>query len=140
PARPLRLAPPLGTPLHRRLLLSAPPPPPAPRLRCHSVRRPHLHPRRPWRLRTPRPLHPHPWVRASRPPPRPVPPAPWERLRQYRFRLRAPSATPSLRPPLLVRYAANPPAVAIRCSWPAASLRPSTPSPTSTSASSGSPR
>ena len=73
---------------------------------------------------------------ASRPPPRPVRPVLWERLRQYRFRPRAPSATQQSPPRPPEHCAANPPA-AILCRWPVASVPPSTPSPTSTSASSG---
>jgi hypothetical protein len=74
---------------------------------------------------------------ASPPPPRPVQQALWERLRQYRFRPHAPSATqlPPPRPP--VHCAVSPAAAVIRCSWPVVSVPPSTPSPTWTSASSG---
>ena len=127
-----------GTPLlrHPRSAL-----PQAPALRllrpCHSDRRPHLHPQHLLRLPARRPRRPHRSDPASPPPPRPVQQALWERLRQYRFRPHAPSATqlPPPRPP--VHCAVSPPAAVIRCSWPVASVPPSTPSPTWTSASSG---
>ena len=127
-----------GTPLlrHPRSAL-----PQAPALRllrpCHSDRRPHLHPQHLLRLPARRPRRPHRSDPASPPPPRPVQQALWERLRQYRFRPHAPSATqlPPPRPP--VHCAGSPPAAVIRCSWPVASVPPSTPSPTWTSASSG---
>ena len=115
--------------------------PQAPALRllrpCHSDRRPHLHPQHLLRLPARRPRRPHRSDPASPPPPRPVQQALWERLRQYRFRPHAPSATqlPPPRPP--VHCAGSPPAAVIRCSWPVASVPPSTPSPTWTSASSG---
>ena len=127
-----------GTPLlrHPRSAL-----PQAPALRllrpCHSDRRPHLHPQHLLRLPARRPRRPHRSDPASPPPPRPVQQALWERLRQYRFRPLAPSATqlPPPRPP--VHCAGSPPAAMIRCSWPVALVPPSTPSPTWTSASSG---
>ena len=127
-----------GTPLlrHPRSAL-----PQAPALRllrpCHSDRRPHLHPQHLLRLPARRPRRPHRSDPASPPPPRPVQQALWERLRQYRFRPHAPSATQLPPPRRPVHCAGSPPAAVIRCSWPVASVPPSTPSPTWTSASSG---
>ena len=127
-----------GTPLlrHPRSAL-----PQAPALRllrpCHSDRRPHLHPQHLLRLPARRPRRPHRSDPASPPPPRPVQQALWERLRQYRFRPHAPSATQLPPPRRPVHCAGSPPAAVIRCSWPVVSVPPSTPSPTWTSASSG---